>query len=34
MKTIIRKVFTGIISKIDLDIILHWEALLSVDAKE
>lgn len=34
IKTTLRKVFTGIISKIYLDIILHWAALLSVHIKE
>lgn len=29
-----RKVFVGIISKIGLDILLHWEALLTVLIKE
>ena len=33
IKTIIGKVFVGIISNIDLDIILPWEALLSVHIK-
>ena len=31
---IIGRVLGGIISNIDLDIILHWEALLSVHIKE
>lgn len=34
IRTVIEKVFVGIISEIDVDIILYWEALFSVHIKE